>query len=236
MRKLKHIVEPESLLMSWQDPVSRSRYIVGQVTRDNGSYCLRYLAGEDLDIAVEKGFKGYPAFPGFNEAYHLGVMESFATRLPPRSREDFDKYLDYWHINRSLKDEISDFTLLGYTGAALPRDGFRFIPIFPDFAHLEFIVEVAGHRYQGDGCGLGEMVRFNAEPDNLHDQKAIRVETLDGCKLGYVMHGLNRQFTEWLMAGCLSGEIVRINGTSERPVVLVCVEYEREACSLAQAG
>ena len=234
MRELKYIVEPERLLLSWQDPVSRSRYVVGQVSRDNGGYCFRYLPGSDLNAAGDKGFKGYLAFPHFKEEYRLGVMESFMTRLPPRSREDFGKFPGYWHLDGTLKDSISDFSLLGYTGAALPRDSFRFIPVFPSLAHLEFVVEVAGHRYQDGACKPGAAVRFVAEPGNPHDSEAIRVESPDGRKLGYVMHGLNHQFGEWLASGRLSGEIVRINGTSGRPVVLVYVEYERESGQLTQ--
>jgi len=234
MRRLKHIVEPESLLLTWQDPISRRRYVVGQVTRDNGGFCFRYLPGNDLDAAKRKGFKGYLAFPHFNEEYRLGVMESFMTRLPPRSREDFGKFLEYWNIDPGA--EISDFALLGYTGAALPRDSFRFIPVFPPSPHLEFIAEVAGNRYQGESCEPGEKVRFVAEPDNPYDPEAIRVEAMDGRRLGYVMHGMNRQFGEWLATGRLSGEVVRVNGTSERPVVLVYVEYARESGREATAG
>ena len=236
MHKIRHIVEPERLLLTWQDPISRSRYVVGQVTRDNGGYRFCYLPGDDLDVAKSKGFKGYPAFPHFDKVYRLGVMESFMTRLPPRSREDFGKFLDYWYIDNSLRDSISNFALLGYTGAALPRDGFRFIPVFPPSAHLEFIAEVAGHRYQEGACKIGEKVRFASEPDNRHDLQAIRVENRGGLKLGYVMHGLNRQFGEWLVNGRLSGEAVRINGTSERPMVLVYVEYERELGQVAGTG
>jgi len=163
-------------------------------------------------------------------------MESFTSRLPPRSREDFGKYLDYWHIDSKLKSPISDFALLGYTGAALPRDGFRFLPEFPALGHLEFVVEVAGHRYQEGCCALGEAVRFTAEPDNPHDAEAVAVETLSGCMLGYVMHGMGHQFSEWLESGRLSGEIVRINGTTDRPVVLVHVEFEGHADQLTRLG
>jgi len=234
MHKLKHIIEPESLLLLWQEPVSRARYVVGRVTRDHSGYCFSYLPGDDLDTAKRKGFKGYLAFPHFNKEYRLGVMESFMTRLPPRSRDDFDKFLNHWHLDSSLKDSISDFALLGYTGAALSRDGFRFVPVFPHQAHLEFIVEVAGKRYQNDPYKIGEAVRFIAEPDNAYDSHAIRVEGQDGRKFGYIMHGLNHQFGDWLANGRLSGEIVRINGTSQRPVMLVYVEYAQE--QLAQAG
>lgn len=125
---------------------------------------------------------------------------------------------------------------MGYTGAALPRDGFRFIPVFSQQAHLEFIAEVAGHRYQANPCEIGETVRFVAEPDNPHDSEAIRVEAQDGRTLGYVMHGMNHQFGEWLETGHLSGEIVRINGISNRLIVLVYVKYECESDQLTQTG
>jgi len=236
MRKLKNIVEPESLLLVWQEPVSRARYVVGRVTRDNGGYCFRYLPGSDLETAKRKGFDGYLAFPHFDAEYRLGVMESFMTRLPPRSWDDFGKFLNYWHLDSSLKDSISDFALLGYTGAALSRDGFRFVPVFPQLANLEFIVEVAGGRYQDSPCAIGEAVHFTTEPDNQYDVDAIRVETRDGRMLGYVMHGLNRQIGEWLENGQLSGEIVRINGNSLRPVLLIHVEFSRQQRQRIQTG
>jgi len=225
MRKIKHIVEPESLLLTWQDPESRMRYVVGRVRREGAGYCFRYEHGPDLDAAVSKGFKGYPAFPHLDKEYRLGVMESFMTRLPPRSREDFGKFLEYWHIDSSLRESISDLALLGYTGAGLPRDGFRFVPVFPPSEHLAFIAEVAGNRYHEAGR-IGDRVRFVPEPENPHDPEAVRVESLNGRILGYVMHGLNRQFSAWLASGRLAGEIVRINGLSDRPVVLVYVEYD----------
>jgi len=236
MRKLEYIVEPESLLLSWQDPIGRNRYIVGQLTREGGAVCFRYLKGDDLNAAKAKGFKGYIAFPHFDSEYRLGVMESFMSRLPPRSRKDFGKFLGYWHIDSKLKASISDFALLGYTGAALPRDGFRFLPVFAAADRLEFVVEVARHRYQGSACEIGDEVRFVVEPENSFDCEAVAVAGQDGCKLGHIMHGMNHQFIEWLAAGLLSGEIVRINGSTERPVVLVCVEFNRHADQLTRLG
>jgi len=226
MRKLENIVEPESLLLSWQDPVSWLRYTVGTVSKETGGVCFRYLAGQDLKMARECGFRGYPAFHNFSSEYRLGVMESFMTRLPPRSREDFGKFLDYWHIDNEA--DISNFALLGYTGAVLPRDGFRFLPIFPKVDYLEFIIEVAGNSYHGDTCNIGGSVSFSLEVDNEADSMAVAVSCSNDEKIGYIMHGMGNQFVEWLSDGCLKGEVVRINGTSGRPVILVCVEFESQ--------
>ncbi len=235
MRKLKHIVEPEKLLLVWQDPASRHRFVIGEMRQTANGVRFRYLPSPDLEAAKSKGFKGYLAFPHFNEEYRLGVMESFMSRLPPRSREDFVKFLEYWNIDSNAG--ISDFSLLGYTGAALPRDGFRFLPVFPqNIERLAFTIEIAGHRYQDNECNPSEAVRFVSEPGNVFDSEAIRVETLDGHKLGYVMHGLNWQLGKWLTTGHLSGEIVRMNGTSARPVILVYIEYERKLEQLTQTS
>jgi len=226
MRKLENIVEPESLLLSWQEPASRLRYTIGVVSKEAGGVCFRYLQGTELEKARECGFRGYPAFHNFGSEYRLGVMESFMTRLPPRSREDFGKFLDYWHIDNDT--DISDFALLVYTGAVLPRDGFRFLPVFPKVSYLEFVVEVAGFRYHGESCDVGGSVHFSLEPDNETDPMAVAVFCGGDEKIGYIMHGMGNQFVEWLADGHLKGEIVRINGTSGRPVILVCVEFESQ--------
>jgi len=227
MRKIENIVEPERLLLSWQDPASRLRYTVGIVSKEAGGVCFRYLQGSELEKARACGFRGYPAFHNFGSEYRLGVMESFMTRLPPRSREDFGKFLEYWHID--AKADISNFALLGYTGAVLPRDGFRFLPVFPKIGCLEFVVEVAGYRYHDRTCDIGGIVHFSLEPDNEFDPMAVAVTTCDGEeKIGYIMHGMGSQFAEWLAFGRLQGEIIRINGTSGRPIILVCVVFERQ--------
>jgi len=229
MHKIKHIVEPEGLLLTWQDPASRQRFVVGELLREKTGICFRYLHGPDLEQAREHGFKGYFAFRDMRTEYRLGVMESFMTRLPPRSREDFGKFLEYWNIDPDA--EISDFALLGYTGAALPRDGFRFLPVFPkNVEELTFIIEVAGHRYSGSPAAVGEAVCFRHENENRADPQAVAV--LAGVsdrmrRIGYVMRGLNTQFIAWLETGEALGRIVRINGTRERPLVLVRVEFHR---------
>ncbi len=231
MHKIRHIVEPERLLLTWQDPVSRRRFVVGELRRDKAGVCFRYLEGEDLEQARKHGFKGYLAFRNMRAVYRLGVMESFMTRLPPRSREDFGKFLEYWNIDPGA--EISDFALLGYTGAALPRDGFRFLPVFAqDVEAVSLTIEVAGHRYTGQPVSVGDAVSFRQEPDNEADPEAVAVYAGEGGRMrhiGYVMRGLNAQFISWLKSGDVHGRVVRINGSSERPVVLAWVEFHRRS-------
>jgi len=234
MTAIKHIVEPERLLLVWQEPLSRHRFIVGEIVREKAGVCFHYLPGNELDQAKKKGFKGYLAFRDLSGEYRLGVMESFMSRLPPRSREDFGKFLDYWKIDPDA--EISDFSLLGYTGATLPRDGFRLLPLFPEHvSQVNLIIELAGYRYNEHAVELGEAVSFMHEPENSEDEHAVAVYVgmqVD-CRIGYVMRGLNKQFIAWMTEGHVQGRIVRINGTQERPIVLILAEF---SCAIQQSS
>jgi len=235
MTVIKHIIEPERLLLVWQEPLSRHRFIVGEIVREKAGVCFRYLLGDELDQAKTNGFKGYLAFRDLSGEYRLGVMESFMSRLPPRSREDFGKFLDYWKIDPDA--EISDFSLLGYTGAILPRDGFRLLPLFPrNVSQVNLIIELAGYRYHEHTAELGETVSFVHESENPEDEYAVAVYAdmePEARRIGYVMRGLNQQFIAWMMEGHLQGRIVRINGTKERLVILILAEF---SCAVRQSS
>jgi len=49
MTIIKHIVEPERLLLVWQEPLSRQRVVVGEIVREKAGVCFHYLPGDELD-------------------------------------------------------------------------------------------------------------------------------------------------------------------------------------------
>ena len=225
MPRTSQLTEPESLLLTWQDPVGRQRFIVGEVVKpEQGQVWFRYPPGEELDNAVQAGFVGYPAFPDLSKTYTSGVLDSFITRLPPSSRHDYNKFLKYWRIDPETT--TTPFALLGYTGASLPRDGFRFVPTFSERDSIDLVIELAGYRHYSTEVQEGDRVCFISEPDNPHDPEAIMafVEK-DGNRepIGYVMRGLHWQFGKWLNRGVVEGEIIMINGTPSRQLALVLV-------------
>lgn len=126
---LQHVVEPERLLLTWQPPddgtTIRTRRIVAELTYSDNyeSVTFTYLVDTpDFLAAKAAGFLGYPAFRLKTATHTQGVMSAFMRRLPPRKREDFGAYLtQHWLPNPFT---LSDFALLGYTGAKLPSDGF----------------------------------------------------------------------------------------------------------------
>lgn len=227
-RMIKHIIEPERLLLCWQarETKNRARYVVGQLIKRNSAVTLHYSTDtEEFQSAVECGFIGYPAFPVSAGAVHTGrVLEAFTRRLPPRNRRDFSRYLELRGIPPDA--QISDFALLGYTGGKLPNDGFELVHTFEHAqSDFELVIEVAGFRHESlipaDEIVEGESVEFVPEPDNQYDPEAIRIE-LRNTKIGYVDRGHNSLFHELLGRGAqVRGEIWRKNGSRERPLIYI---------------
>lgn len=228
MNRIERINNPNRLLLAWQAPdgkASRTRYIVGELFLREKNIIFRYLPDTDDFIkASAGGFVCYPAFRKIGQEYTQGVLESFLRRLPPRKRGDFDKYLEQWRLAPNV--EISDFALLGHTGAKLPNDGFSLInPFDCDDPPHEFFIEVAGFRYYQenisiDAIAVGMEVVFITEPDNEHDSNAVIIEVL-GKKIGYVNKVQSRAFSQWLKNCSIEAWIARKNGTGERPLIYI---------------
>jgi hypothetical protein len=225
MNLINHINSPNRLLLVWQSPegTGRNRFVVGEVYIDEQGYCFRYLVDtEQFGQACTEGFACYPAFRKINYEYRDGVLETFLRRVPPRKRGDFGKYLQQWRLAPEI--EISDFALLGHTGAKLPNDGFSLINPFDNIdAPHEFYIEVAGFRYQGvslEDITEDMLVDFVSEPENKIDKNAVRIEVA-GQKIGYVNKTQSAAFNRWLQRYSITAYIERINGTTDRPLIYV---------------
>ena len=224
MNFIQHINQPNRLLLAWQTPEgkSRSRYIVGELRPEQTEIVFRYLPDtEEFKKAQEEGFICHPAFRKLNLEYRDGVLDTFLRRIPPRTRTDFSQYLQQWRLSPDIK--ISDFALLGHTGAKLPNDGFSLVNPLEDVAlPFEFFIEVAGFRHQ-EGVSLSDIavgmpINFISEPDNQNDKNAVKIEA-DGKKIGYVNKVQCPAFTRWLQEHEVYGCIEKINGTPERPLI-----------------
>jgi hypothetical protein len=231
MTALRFIVEPETLLMTWQPSVdsahSRMRRTVAEVrveAEDPQVWQLNYLMGSpDMEAAKAAGFLGHPAFKFAEPVHRIRVRETLLRRLPPRNREDFSDFL----VMHRLPDPFpfSDMALLGYTGARLPSDGFAFVPLFPQRARpCEYILEVVGirHVFVGDldQIRVGDPVEFVPEPGNEFERDAVAV-FWEGQKVGYVNRALLPSIHQWLLEGDVQAYVERKNGSAGRPVLYV---------------
>jgi len=233
MRYIEHITEPEKLLLSWQTSQpgkSRSRMFVAELIRNKDDADLVYLLdGNEFQRAQSLGFEEYTGF-SVNQQKHEKVLFAFMKRLPPRSRGDFVKYLDSLRIQKDA--DISDFALLGYSGAKLPDDDFEVIHTFENaIPSFEFLLHVQGYRYYAerlpfDSIKMEQEATFQAEPENEIDPKAIKI-IIGGTHVGYVCRGLTKSFHKWFEMGYkIDANIERKNGTAARPEIYLYVSIK----------
>lgn len=232
MTLLSAIREPSRLLLTWQPPESapyaRTRRVVAEIVREDGDLVLRYLPNTpDYMSALGCGFTGYPAFHPSTVEHRQGVSEALSRRLPPRNREDFDDFLAKHRLPSPFP--YSDLALLGYTGAALPSDGFALVPDFPDSpGAFDYVTELAGVRHvRGlnlSDVRVGDEVQFAVDRENPVDRDAV-FAVHHGKPLGYVNRVLRHRLAKWASTGHLSARVERLNGKPDRPLVYVRLQY-----------
>lgn len=234
-------IEPNRLKLIWQSSgEDRTKYTVGELVRSGAGVSLSYLRqNSDIFQAIQAGFAGHTAFPLHRPTYHENVVETFARRLPARSRNDYIQYLTKNRI--SLGTRISDFALLGYTGAYLPSDGFSFA-IDWRFQELPFLflMEISGFRYNS-GMNMqmesliGKNLTFVPEPENPYDSNAVAVH-LNSNRIGYIPRYYAADYHFWAAYYDVSGFVERIDGALAKPKVSVLMFVKTRAYTNALAN
>jgi hypothetical protein len=236
MKIINKIIEPQRVLVIWQAPDKASqkptgtRFVVGEITRVNGEARLRYFDNAEVKEAETFGFTGLTSYPYESNREYVGNLEDvLSKRLPPETRTDYADYLQSYRLPPNLQN-INPITLLAYTTGKLAGDGFTFFHTFEEASPpFDFMFEIAGFRHNG----LNEFpnpallqdndVNFVHECNNQHDNGAIAVFCQEK-RLGYIPKGLAEIVKTLMEKYKISASIERINGTTERPSILVFVE------------
>lgn len=246
MNLIRHVVIPKRLLLVWQEPslndktVSEGKkYILGEIFHNGKSSYIQYFKySDDFQEALKKGCKGYSVFDmEAKDKYEHDIMDILDYRVllyNITNITDFDDFLKYHRIDPDVGKRMNSFTLLGYTGGKLDRDGFSFVHTFdkakPSF---EMTTEIAGLRHY---CTTrkelddikGKNVCFECEPKNEHDTNAISITTVDGKKIGYINRAQSKTFQKWIkQSWSVSGIVERINGTETTPSGLLYVKVSK---------
>jgi hypothetical protein len=232
-RYIENILEPHRLFLCWQPQSGGSWFTVGEIIRSGDNADFRYLQGtDDFKNAQTKGFNGYPAFEIGSEIHH-NILDVFLKRLPPKSRSDFDRYLDSFRIPPAKKDIISPFALLGYSGAKVAGDSFLIAHPYEDDGtkSFEVLTAVAGFKcydgyplYQDKKLAENSPVTFEKEPDNSTDPNAIKIIS-QKVLLGHVHKTLLNSMHHWLEQNRIEfASVERINGTDDRPLVFIFIK------------
>lgn len=229
MRFIEHIIEPTKLLLAWQsfDTNHRTRYIVGEFNLINNDVTLTYLtSSNDFTQANEHGFQPHTAFQSTSMIHH-NVLDAFMRRLPPRTREDFNQYLEGLRLKPNA--QLSDFALLGYSGAKLPSDGFSIIHPFNQVnTPCELLLEAAGYQYADReitaSIEINQPACFIPEINDVTNADAIRIE-VNKNHIGYVNRGLIPTFMDWIKNKRITGAWVeKKNGTPDKPAIYIYVQ------------
>ncbi|MDX1919077.1 MAG: HIRAN domain-containing protein [Candidatus Caenarcaniphilales bacterium] len=214
---IKNIKEPKVLYLMWQDLSSndRNRYHIGNLYEDRFEYLKENFPSK---------FDGFPAFSPETEIHTGNVLSVFISRCPPKERITYNNFLEAYGLDPEQAEvkNISDFALLGYTGAYLPSDEFHLFNPFKDIEPpFQFVMKIAGaHRHCRMLKDLGwqpddDELKIVPEPENKNDSQAISV-TLQCTKLGYIPKGLTQSFHSWLDSKFkISLHLYRANGSEE---------------------
>jgi len=231
---IEQIIEPKKLILAWQPlqkiDESRTRRAVGEIKKhEDGTISFKYLTEtKDYQEAIKVGLEYYSPFLKKIE-YYNSIVETFAKRLPPRKRKDFHKFLRSIRIMPDA--EISDLSLLGYSGAILPSDSFSIVNTFEGVdGHCQLLLEVAGFRYYSGeesgmflhNLGIGDIVELVPEPTNKYDGRAIKL-VFSGKTIGYVNRLMAPTFNRWLKNRTVQACIEKVEGTADRPRIFLFI-------------
>lgn len=235
MTYITNIIEPAKLWLMWRDSTpQRKRHKVGMLTKDT----FQYVSEAELESAKKAGFREYPVFPmkKDNDFLYSNPLLTFISRCPPKSRPDYNVYLKCFGLNPDSTDvqNISDFALLGYTGAFLHDNPFTLVNDYADREDaFDFILHVsrskdsyfAKHKYTDDIKTRLLQKEISFEPENHPmDSSAVKVN-IDGNHLGYVQTGLTHSLRKWLETGRIEKTaITKLNGDASHPNVYAYVK------------
>ncbi len=230
MNFIQHTLEFDKLFLAWQgesDP-NHLKYVVAELTLNtNHEAQLVYLdTSEDFTNAKRFGFNGYPAFSIDRSVHTDGILDAFLRRIPSRKREDFNKYLEALRL--SSDENISDFSLLGYSGAKLPGDSFSLIPYFDNQnGDFEILIDIAGFRYKSidiNTIPIGAQLSFEPDPTSSIDRHAIKV-MMNGVHIGFIPRTLLATFNNWLANNRIENAFIeRKNGHIDKPVLYMFIK------------
>lgn len=185
----------------WRPGKGSRRISVGTIKKSATEGIRFQYNQEGVFEAKKQGFVHYEGFPDTNKVYTENVIEIFGQRLIRSDRPDLKKFYDFWGVDLTKKE--NKYYMLAFTQGLLPTDSFEFLADFNPIDDLFFVTEITNlseSKISSDKVSIGDVLRYELEPINLYDKKAVKVFKgelylghikLIHCK---VFHKTNRQF------------------------------------------
>lgn len=164
----------KEMLLIWKEPISRRRFIIGNLSYDGIKYIFKYTNPE-VEDAKKYGFEFYPGFQKLNKIYESEqLFPNIETRLPNPLRPDYLEILNSY----GLEKDSTKLQILCKTKGRLITDNYEFVPSF-DKHKIEF--EIAGTRHSNDTIKCKEFLSINKklylilDDNNKYDENAVKV-------------------------------------------------------------
>jgi len=222
-----------TLILVWQNPVSRRFVKVGQLDAlSEGRFSFQYL-GSAWDDAE---FTTLLEYPDRNAAYVSDEVPAFfANRILSADRPNYERYLGWLGIEGIVPDDIP-FEVLARTGGGRETDTFHVVDIPLDLGHSfssRFFVSGVRHFPEAEeiisALGNGAALALKLEEENEVNPKAVLIDTADGRTIGYVPDWLCTDVHQRIKDGWLISVVAeRVNPEAPSHVRVLCrIEAQR---------
>ncbi len=193
----------DELWLIWKEPITRRRYKIGTLYRENNIYKFNYITPE-LNDAKKEGFKYFPGFEDLTKAYKSkNLFPNILTRLPNVTRPDYLEILNRYNLEK----DSDNFEILKATRGRTITDNYEFVPAF-DSRKIEFDVAGTSHCKDINECKeylkINKKLYLEPEPTNIKDENAIKIifrEKDKQFQLGYVPRYYSKELLEKLNQG-----------------------------------
>lgn len=193
----------DELWLIWKEPITRRRYKIGTLYRENNIYKFNYITPE-LNDAKKEGFKYFPGFEDLTKSYKSkNLFPNILTRLPNVTRPDYLEILNRYNLEK----DSDNFEILKATRGRTITDNYEFVPTF-DSRKIEFDVAGTSHCKDINECKeylkINKKLYLEPEPTNIKDENAIKIifrEKDKQFQLGYVPRYYSKELLEKLNQG-----------------------------------
>lgn len=227
----------KTLLVVWQDEVSRTYYNIGTLSHYNDSYEFTYTSIDSgphkLGDAMKRGYMIHPAFPDVYKTYYSKkLFPAFDRRIPSSDRADFEDIL----ADLDLEEDASKMEILQATRGRLASDSYSFEqPLRREQdgkLHSSFFIHGMRHQKLPDEwpswVTKNSLLKLIREPMNPHDSNAVGIYTMNDKILGYIPNFYSQAIASLIKHGASpTVRIIHLNEKSH-PHWWVKISFESE--------